>query len=72
MLNEVKSADIRKRLIGAANKGNLEAKIGFEIGRRRDTIEGLERQIVKEGEEIEYLLALDPIELEKEQKNGGE
>lgn len=68
MLNETKSNHIRKQIIAKIREGPNDCRgvIEFQIARRDDTASGLERQLKKEHEEIEYIRSLDEKELQKE------
>lgn len=66
MLNETRRAHIKRQVIAQIGMKTAESVVDFEIARRVDTAEKLERQTQKEHEEISFLKSLDLSELSKE------
>jgi hypothetical protein len=70
MLNETRSAHIKRQVIEKMGTRSAKVTVAFEIARREDTIMGLERQLGKERDEIEFLNGLDFKELEEQKEKG--
>jgi len=68
MLNEVRSKHIRGLIIAKWQKSgtSMEEVLKFEVAKREDMKAGMEAQIGRVNDELEFVSGLDASELEKE------